>query len=102
MKSKKSKPTLLQLHQQVQQHLQSLPLRLRLWRQSQTQLWAKLQIVFAALWGSLLELGQLVNSSAVQSYLDKIDVPKGVIIALATFGLITYLAHGHLDTDNDA
>lgn len=75
--------------------MRQLPLRLRLWRQSQTLLWAKLQLVLAGAWEGILQMGGALNDPTVKEYLDMIDVPKSVIIAIAFFGLITYLVHGH-------
>jgi hypothetical protein len=38
-----------------------------------------------------------VNDPTFKSYLDMIDVPKSIVVGLALFGMVTYIAHGHED-----
>ncbi len=46
---------------------------------------------------SVDQINKVVSNDTFKSYLDQLDVPKSVMIALAIFGLITYVAHGHGD-----
>jgi hypothetical protein len=46
----------------------------------------------AAVWASVTGLVTYLNDPTVQSYLQVLDVPKSVYIAIAVLGLVTYVA----------
>lgn len=43
------------------------------------------------------QINKVISDDTFKSYLSQLDMPKGVIIGLAVFGMITFLAHGHGD-----
>lgn len=67
------------------------------WNRSQTKLWGYLQIAGSGVLASIGQLNKWVSDPTFKDYLNQVDVPKSIIIALATFGLITYIVHGHGD-----
>lgn len=74
------------------------PSRLKdLWNKSQTKLWAKAQLAGSAALASISSINKFVSNDTFKSYLDQLDVPKSVIVALAVLGLVTYIVHGHGD-----
>lgn len=46
---------------------------------------------------SLSEVNSFVSDPTFKSYLDQLDVPKSISIALVGLGIITWLAHGRKD-----
>lgn len=79
-------------------HKSSLLKQLKaVWYKSWTSGWAKAQGITGALLFSLSQLNSYISDPAFKSYLDMIDVPKSVTIALAVIGIITWLAHGRED-----
>ena len=72
-----------------------LPLRLRLWRNSQTQLWAGVQESSAAVLALIPAVNSFLNSPEFNKLLGTLTVPWYVPTGIAAFGVITYLAHGH-------
>jgi len=76
--------------------LKSSPSRLqRLWRNSQTKLWASIQASSAAILGSITAVSSIISSDAFKNVLDTLSVPWWVPTGIAVMALISYLAHGH-------
>lgn len=67
------------------------------WEKSWTKLWGYSQMAGSAVLMGISELNTLVSNETVKDYLNMIDVPKSVLLAIATLGLITWLAHGRSD-----
>lgn len=67
------------------------------WKKSWTKFWGYCQMAGAAAWGGLSELNSFIQDPHFKDYLSNFEVPKWVLVSLATFGLITWLAHGRED-----
>lgn len=76
---------------------QSLPLYKRIWRESQTKALAYIQLGSSGVIASIGQINKAVSDPGIKDYLDKIDLPTSIVIALAGLGIITFLAHGHGD-----
>jgi len=73
------------------------------WRQDLTKGWAKIQAygsagVVAGL-GGLKAVNDVISDDTFKSYLQALDVPKSVLIAIAIIGLISWITIGR---NNDA
>lgn len=68
------------------------------WKDDWTRFWVKAQsrvgIAGSAVLTSISGLNTYVSDPTFKSYLDTISAPKYVIIAVATLGLISWLAQG--------
>lgn len=67
------------------------------WRNSQTKAWAYIQLGGSGILASVGQINKAVSDPGIKDYLDKIDLPTGIVIVLAGFGIISFLAHGHND-----
>lgn len=69
----------------------------RLWCNSQTKALSYTQLAGSGILASVSELNKAVTDPSIKEYLDRLDLPVSIIIALAVLGIVTYLAHGHTD-----
>lgn len=67
------------------------------WYKSWTKALGYTQAGSAAALGTLSYANNYLNDGHFKEYLSNFDIPKWAIIALATLGLITWLAHGRED-----
>lgn len=67
------------------------------WNNSQTKAWAFAQLAGGSFLGTVKAINAWVSDPSVKSYLDQIDLPKTAILAIAAFGLLTLIFHGHGD-----
>lgn len=67
------------------------------WQRSQTKAWAFAQLAGSGILASISGINSFVSSPEVKDYLNTIDAPKMLILAIATMGLLTYIFHGHDD-----
>lgn len=67
------------------------------WHNSQTKALAYTQGIGAALLASVSTINSAVSNPSVKEYLDKLDLPWQLIVALAVLGVVTFIAHGHTD-----
>lgn len=65
------------------------------WKNSQTKAWAFAQLAGGSLLGTIKAINTWVSDPTVKGFLDQVDLPKTAILAIAAFGLLTYLFHGH-------
>lgn len=68
-----------------------------IWYDSWTKFLGYAQAASGAGLLTISEINSFVSDPTFKSYLDIIDIPKSVTIALAMLGLITWLAHGRQD-----
>lgn len=64
------------------------------WDKSFTKLVGWSQMIGSAFLLSASQIKDTIEQPTFKSYLAQMDVPKSVIVGLALFGLITWLAHG--------
>lgn len=64
------------------------------WNKSWTKLLGWSQGVSGATLLSVSQLNTFITNPTFKSYLDMIDLPKSITIAIMVIGLITWLAHG--------
>lgn len=67
------------------------------WRKSWTKLLGYTQAVSGAGLFAVSQINSYVNDPTFKSYLDMLDLPKTVTVALVVIGVITWLAHGRKD-----
>lgn len=65
------------------------------WKDSWTKAWAYVQVAPAALLLILDYVNSYITDPVIKDYLNVIDAPKWLTITMMTFGVITYIAHGH-------
>lgn len=73
----------------------SPPLYKRLWCNSQTKLWSYIQLGGSGILASLGQINKAVSDPNIKEYLDKVDLPTSLVVAMAAIGVVSFLAHGH-------
>ena len=69
------------------------------WNKSWTKFWAWVQVSSSAVLYGLSELNNYVSDTHFKDYLSNFDIPKWTLVALASVGFITWLAHGRENDD---
>ena len=70
----------------------------KLWRNSQTEIWAYTQGASAAVIGVISNVSEVTHSAEFKEVLGTFsNIPWWVPTGIAVMGLISYIAHGHRD-----
>jgi hypothetical protein len=68
-----------------------------IWYKSWTKLLGWSQAISGAGLFTISQINNWISDPTFKSYLDMIDVPKSVTLAIVAIGLLTWLAHGRDD-----
>jgi hypothetical protein len=65
------------------------------WRDAWTKTLAYVQVAGAGLLGIISYLGNVINNPDVKSALEAMSLPAGIVLGIALFGAVTYMASEH-------